>query len=137
MFLAAACSSTNLSDSVESVTLSEHTRGYRKVITVTQKQTQVTINDKVYSRQTQPQQWKQLLESLRPIRLADLPSIKTRTERSAVDAAYISQVTVLAAEKTYESNFFDHTTPPKELADVVKTINATAQGIVPEESTRN
>ncbi|GAA4411430.1 hypothetical protein GCM10023187_37230 [Nibrella viscosa] len=126
-----------MSETIESVTLSQQTRGYQKVITITQQQTQVTINDKVYTRKTQPQQWKQLLENLQSIKLANLPAIKTSIERSAVDAAYSAQVTVKTDKQAYESNFFDHTTPPNELANVVKTIIASAKGIAPEESTRN
>lgn len=127
----AACSSTPMSEPIQSVELSQRTRGYQKVITVTEQQTQVSINDKVYSRKTQPQQWKKILEEFQQIKLVDLPSLKTSTKGSQVDAAYITQLTVKTDKQTYQSNTFDHDTPPHALAAVIKTLNASVSGLAP------
>ena len=107
---------------ITSVELELVTRGSLKSIRMDARKTQIIVNGDTTNVTTPAKYWKQLLKNLKTVRLDSLPMLKTNSERSQVDAAYITHVHVRTTAQLYESPQFDQGTPPRELAPLIKTL---------------
>lgn len=107
---------------ISSVELELITRGSQKSIRMDARKTQIRINDDTTTVTTPAKYWKQVLKNLKTVKLSKLATLKTSSERSQVDADYITHVRVQTSAHLYESPQFDRATPPRELTPLIKTL---------------
>jgi type IV secretory pathway TrbD component len=113
-------------ETVNSVELSYQTRGTQKNLLITPDRTVVIINgEEVQSIKTTSAQWKKVAFALSKVNLVGLSTLKRPTNKSAHDGAFITKVKVATFVKEYESSTFDHTAPPTQLVELIKTMKST------------
>jgi hypothetical protein len=116
----------SFTEPVTSVELTLQTRGTRKSLTVSARQTEVVINDERQSAPTTPRQWVNLEKAAQALIPNRLAMLKAPSTRSYTDAAFAAQVRITAGSRTYESTTFDQSNPPRELAPLLKALLAAA-----------
>ena len=107
-----------------------NTRGFyqhimikNKVATITNSRddrsvpTKVTINDK---------DWNELVSVFNEVDLADLPNLKSPTEKRFYDGAAIADLRITYKDTTYQSSSFDHGFPPADIEKLVNKITSLA-----------
>lgn len=113
-------------ETVNSVELSYQTRGTQKNLLITPDRTVVIINgEEVQSIKTTSAQWKKIAFALGKVNLVGISTLKRPTQKSLHDGAYITKVKVATFVKEYESSSFDHSAPPIQLVELIKTMKST------------
>ncbi len=109
---------------ISGIELSLRTRGSQKSIQMDARQTKVSLNGVATTTKTRPARWQNMIGLLNDITLDELATLPVNTERSQVDAAYITHLRVTTPEQTYESPQFDHLSPPRPLAAILNALVA-------------
>ena len=117
-----ACQQKQSSDSIESILLTEFTRGTQRSIEVTPTQTTVRINDTEETAPTPAKTWQSLTQQIGDLPLASLPKIPILSKKHQVDAALHATLTIVASDSTYTSDTFDHNAPPVQLQPIVDSL---------------
>ena len=126
------CESNNQKDmksaSVEYTALS---RGFYQKITVKNQQIFVAkdrnSSEIGNSSKINDSDWKELVEDFQKINLNEIQNLKSPTEKRFYDGAAIANLKIVINDKTYESQAFDHGTPPQAIEKLVNKINALAK----------
>lgn len=66
--------------------------------------------------------WQFLLSEYKKINLDEMPHFKAPTEKRKFDGAAIAHFKITIADKTYQSDSFDHGFPPEEMAGLIQKI---------------
>lgn len=119
-----ACRQKSATDSttVESILLTEFTRGTNRSIEVTPTHTTVRVNDTEESAPTPAETWHSLAQQVADLPVASLPKIPILSKKHQVDAALHATLTVVADDSTYTSDTFDHNAPPEQLRALVDSL---------------
>lgn len=129
IFLGRSCDNEQKAD-IESaiVEYTANTRGfYQKIVIQNQtvsvyrdrKETALPVTEKISAAD-----WKELVTMFQEIDLEGLQSLKAPSEKRYYDGAAIGNLKVDYKEKTYQTDGFDHGTPPLEIARFVTKITS-------------
>lgn len=132
LFLGKSCDNEQKAD-IESavVEYTANTRGfYQKIVIQNQtvsvyrdrKETALPVTEKISAAD-----WKELVTMFQEIDLEGLQSLKAPSEKRYYDGAAIGNLKVDYKEKTYQTDGFDHGTPPMEIARFVTKITSLAK----------
>jgi len=132
IFLGRSCDNEQKAD-IESavVEYTANTRGfYQKIVVQNQsisvyrdrKETALPVTEKISAAD-----WKELVTMFQEIDLEGLQSLKAPSEKRYYDGAAIGNLKVDYKEKTYQTDGFDHGTPPLEIARFVTKITSLAK----------
>ena len=108
-----------------------NTRGfYQKIVVQNQtisvyrdrKETALPVTEKISEAD-----WKELISMFQEIDLEGLQSLKAPSEKRYYDGAAIGNLKIDYKEKTYQTDGFDHGTPPLEIARFVTKISSLAK----------
>lgn len=110
------------SQKIASITLNESTRGFRREITITEKEYILDENSITFKKKLSAEDWHELMKICAAIKLKELPKFKSASRKSAKDAALQATIEVVIGEKKYQSATFDHNNPPKELVTLVNKL---------------
>ena len=127
IFLGKGCDSEQKQD-VESAVIeySANTRGfYQKIIIQNQ---MITVSrerknaDNPKAEKISDSDWKALITAFQEVNLEELPNLKAPTEKRFYDGAAIGELKITYKGTTYQTNGFDHGTPPVEIERFVNKI---------------
>lgn len=108
-----------------------NTRGFYERITITDKEVSVSSDrnatDLGLTSKLSDSDRTQISEYFGQIDLENLSNLKAPTEKRFYDGAAIANLKITYDGKTYESQAFDHGTPPAEIAGLVNKINEFSQ----------
>ena len=132
LFLGKSCDNEQKAD-IESavVEYTANTRGfYQKIVIQNQtvsvykdrKETALPVTEKISAAD-----WKELVAMFQEIDLEGLQSLKAPSEKRYYDGAAIGNLKIDYKEKTYQTDGFDHGTPPLEIARFVTKITSLAK----------
>ena len=131
LFLGRSCDNEQKIDIQSAVVeYTANTRGfYQKIVVQNQtisvyrdrKETALPINEKISEAD-----WKELISLFQEIDLEGLQSLKAPSEKRYYDGAAIGNLKIDYKEKTYQTDGFDHGTPPLEIARFVTKITSLA-----------
>lgn len=131
-FLGKSCDTENKQD-IETAVIEyvANTRGFYQKITV-QKQMYAVSKDRNSQESGTPKkiadaQWKKIISAFQEVTLADLPNLKSPTEKRFYDGAAVANLKITFKGKTYESIAFDHGNPPVEIEKLVTIITDLAK----------
>ncbi len=114
--------SGDTADTVESILLTEFTRGTNRSIEVTRTQTTVRVNDTEETTPTPPATWQSLAQQVANLPFPTLAKIPILSKKHQVDAALHATLTVATRDSTYTSDTFDHNAPPEPLRALVDSL---------------
>lgn len=114
--------SGDTADTVESLLLTEFTRGTNRSIEVTRTQTTVRVNDMEETAPTPAATWQSLTQQVANLPFSRLANIPILSKKHQVDAALHATLTVATSDSTYTSDTFDHNAPPKQLRALVDSL---------------
>lgn len=112
---------------VKSISYTSLTRGFRKEILVTSKEIRLTeqkmsSDEKVTCRQLTKEDWNSMISSLRNVKLREIDSLNSPTNRRLYDGALASALVIKSKSgKTYQHGF-DDADPHAKLKPVVNEI---------------
>ena len=109
-------------DTIESITLTEFTRGTNRRIEVSPTQTTVRVNDTEETAPTPAETWQALTRQVLNLPLPAMAKIPILSKKHQVDAALHATLTVVASDSTYTSDTFDHNAPPEQLRALVDSL---------------
>lgn len=132
LFLGKSCDNEQKAD-IESavVEYTANTRGfYQKIVIQNQtvsvykdrKETALPVTEKISAAD-----WKELVAMFQEIDLEGLQTLKAPSEKRYYDGAAIGNLKIDYKEKTYQTDGFDHGTPPLEIARFVTKITSLAK----------
>ncbi len=102
------------------------TRGYKKLITVEEDSTTVTISTysdtKTEVFKTSPEFWQSIEAASEDIDLKKIADLPSPTNRRQTDAAMFSKIKFITADSTFTSSTFDNGQPPAMLKTVVDSL---------------
>ena len=132
LFLGKSCDNEQKIDIQSAVVeYTANTRGfYQKIVVQNQtisvyrdrKETALPVTEKISEAD-----WKELISMFQEIDLEGLQSLKAPSEKRYYDGAAIGNLKVDYKEKTYQTDGFDHGTPPLEIARFVTKITSLAK----------
>lgn len=132
LFLGKGCNEETQNDIKTAVIeYTANTRGYFQKITI--KDQMVTISkdrdgkDKPVATKISDSDWKDLINSFSDINLEELKDLKAPTEKRFYDGAAMANLRITYKEKQYDSQTFDHGTPPVEIEKFVNKIVSLAK----------
>jgi len=110
------------SDKIISYTYSVVTRGYKLEIIVAKdstyiKQTGRQALEKDYA--TNTDLWKSLIKNTKTVKLREIGSLESPTNKRQMDAAMFASLTIATKDSVYRSNSFDAGHPPAMIKDIV------------------
>jgi hypothetical protein len=109
-------------DTVESLLLTEFTRGTNRSIEITRTHTTVRVNDAEEIAPTPAATWESLVQQVVNLPFSRLANIPILSKRHQVDAALHATLTVVTSDSTYTSDTFDHNAPPEPLRALVDSL---------------
>ena len=115
-------SSEVFSQKIASITLNESTRGFRRKITITEKEYILAENSIISKRKFSAENWKEIMKVCAKIKLQELPNFKSSMIKRAKDTALQANIEVSTGREKYKSSTFDHNNPPKELVALVNKL---------------
>ena len=132
LFLGKSCDNEQKAD-IESavVEYTANTRGfYQKIVIQNQtvsvykdrQETALPVTEKISAAD-----WKELVTMFQEIDLEGLQTLKAPSEKRYYDGAAIGNLKIDYKEKTYQTDGFDHGTPPLEIARFVTKITSLAK----------
>lgn len=110
------------SQKIASITLNESTRGFRREITISEKEYILDENSIIFKKKLSAEDWKEILKICAKIKLEELPNVKSSSKKGGKDAALQANIEVLIGRRKYQSPTFDHDNPPKELVALVNKL---------------
>lgn len=132
LFLGKSCDNEQKIDIQSAVVeYTANTRGfYQKIVVQNQtisiyrdrKETALPVTEKISEAD-----WKELISLFQEIDLEGLQSLKAPSEKRYYDGAAIGNLKIDYKEKTYQTDGFDHGTPPLEIARFVTKITSLAK----------
>ena len=132
LFLGKSCDNEQKIDIQSAVVeYTANTRGfYQKIVVQNQtisvyrdrKETALPVTEKISEAD-----WKELISMFQEIDLEGLQSLKAPSEKRYYDGAAIGNLKIDYKEKTYQTDGFDHGTPPLEIARFVTKITSLAK----------
>ena len=132
LFLGRSCDNEQKIDIQSAVVeYTANTRGfYQKIVVQNQtisvyrdrKETALPVTEKISEAD-----WKELISLFQEIDLEGLQSLKAPSEKRYYDGAAIGNLKIDYKEKTYQTDGFDHGTPPLEIARFVTKITSLAK----------
>lgn len=132
LFLGRSCDNEQKMDIQSAIVeYTANTRGfYQKIVIQNQtvsvykdrKETALPVTEKISDAD-----WQDLIALFQEIDLEGLPNLKAPSEKRYYDGAAIGNLKVEYKEKTYQTDGFDHGTPPLEIARFVTKITALAK----------
>lgn len=131
-FLGKSCCGQNKNElKTASIEYTANTRGFYKKISI---QNQIVSISKNRNEVEMPAgikisdaDWKELVTYFEAIKLDDLATLKSPTEKRFYDGAAIANLKIKIGDKVYESASFDHGFPPLEIKKLVNKINSFAK----------
>lgn len=125
IFLSKSCNK-ELNDEMKKTTIEYQalSRGYFLNITIHDEDLSIINkqNGKSSDYKLSKKDWKELADLYKVINLKKLPEYKAPTEKRFYDGAAIANLRIIYDGKTYESQAFDHGTPPVEIEKFVNKI---------------
>jgi len=79
------------------------------------------------ARATTPEEWLQLKQSVKAVKLEEISNLESPTNRRATDAAPFGSVKIVTKDSTYQSASFDGFDAPAPLAPLVDVIKEMSQ----------
>jgi len=129
IFLGKGCSAEQKQD-IETAVIeyTANTRGFYFKIVI-QNQTVTISKDRDGKDNPQPVKisdadWKELVSDFQAVHLEGIPDLKSPTQKRFHDGAAIANLKITYKGKTYESQAFDHGTPPGEIAKLVNKVTS-------------
>lgn len=110
------------SQKISSITLNESTRGFRREITITEKEYILDENSIIFKKKLSDEDWKEIMKICTKIKFEDLPNFKSSSKKRAKDAALQANIEILIRGRKFKSSIFDHDNPPKELVALVNKL---------------
>lgn len=107
---------------IQSISLSESTRGTQRVFTITPGKIETTKNGVLASSILSDSEWKTLSEQTAKLNLDEISTYPSPTTKRYSDAAMASVITIEKDGKTYSSAEFDSGNPPQQLRDLYMSI---------------
>lgn len=102
------------------------TRGYKKTVAVSQKETVVVIKksnlEETAKYRTSGKLWKALQINAVDIDLNKISSLKSPTNKRDIDAAMFAKLIIVTKGSTYTSSSFDNGHPPKMIKTIVDSL---------------
>ena len=132
LFLGKSCDNEQKQDIKSAIVeYTANTRGFYQKIVI-QDQTISVVTDRNSDANSAPEKisdanWKELIAAFQEIDLEGLPNLKAPSERRFYDGAAIGNLKVTYKDKTYQTDGFDHGTPPIEIARFVTKITSLAK----------
>jgi len=132
LFLGKSCDNEQKQDIKSAIIeYTANTRGFYQKIVI-QDQTISVVTDRNSDANSAPEKisdanWKELIAAFQEIDLEGLPNLKAPSERRFYDGAAIGNLKVTYKDKTYQTDGFDHGTPPIEIARFVTKITSLAK----------
>jgi len=132
LFLGKSCDNEQKLDIKSAIVeYTANTRGFYQKIVI-QDQTISVVTDRNSDANSAPEKisdanWKELIAAFQEIDLEGLPNLKAPSERRFYDGAAIGNLKVTYKDKTYQTDGFDHGTPPIEIARFVTKITSLAK----------
>ncbi|KQS94249.1 hypothetical protein [Chryseobacterium sp. Leaf394] len=111
---------------IQSISLSESTRGTQRVFKVTPGKIETTKNGVVTGSILSDSEWKTLSGQTVKLNLAEISTYPSPTTKRYSDAALASVITIEKDGKTYSSSEFDSGNPPQQLRDLYMSIQNAA-----------
>ena len=126
-----SCKESKINQNTISVEYSEASRGSYKLITINKKMVSVINqrNTKPTNKTCNEEDWTNLMEALKTIEIKNIPNLKAPTEARFYDGAAIANLKIIYNDTTYESQSFDHGSPPKQIEPLVKVILSISENI--------
>ena len=132
LFLGKGCNEETQNDIKTAVIeYTANTRGYYQKIVV--KDQMVTISkdrdgkDKAIATKISDSDWKDLINYFNDINLDEIKDLKAPTEKRFYDGAAMANLRIIYQGKQYDSQTFDHGTPPVEIEKFVNKIVSLAK----------
>ena len=110
------------SQKIASITLNESTRGFRREITITEKEYILDENSIIFKKKLSAEDWNEIMKICTKIKFEELPNFKSSSKKRAKNAALQANIEVLIGRRKYQSSIFDHDNPPKELVKLVNKL---------------
>ncbi|WP_262149305.1 hypothetical protein [Chryseobacterium foetidum] len=107
---------------IQSISLSESTRGTQRLFTITPGKVETNKNGAVESKILSDLEWKSVSEQTAELNLAEISTYPSPTTKRYSDAAMASVITIEKDGKTYSSAEFDSGNPPQQLRDLYMSI---------------
>jgi hypothetical protein len=112
---------------VAKIEFSSLTRGYQKQVFIDKDSLIVMVDgrqddNKVVKRKIAPEVWQGLVGELRNVKVKDMESYKSPSNRRAFDGAKHSTIRVISADGTAVSHTFDDLDPHADLKQLLKLI---------------
>lgn len=114
--------SEGFSQKIASITLNESTRGFRRRITITEKEYILAENSIISKRKFSAEDWKEIMKICAKIQFQELPNFKSTIKKKAKNAALQANIEVLIGREKFKSSTFDHNNPPKQLVALVNKL---------------
>lgn len=132
IFLGRSCGNEQKQDIKSAVVeYTANTRGFYQKIIIQNQSILVSTDRKsdanAVTEKISDADWKELITEFQEIDLEELPTLKAPSERRFYDGAAIGNLKVTYKDKTYQTDGFDHGTPPIEIARFVTKITSLAK----------
>ncbi len=131
VFLDHGCKEFKINQDNIYVEYSASSRGNYKLIVIDK--TMVSVINKRNIKPTvkicNEDEWTKLMEVLKAVEIENIPNLKAPTEARFYDGAAIANLKIIYNGTTYESQSFDHLSPPKEIEALVKVILSISENI--------
>lgn len=131
IFLSKGCDSEKKQD-VETAIIeyTATTRGFYQQIVVQNQQYTVgkdrNGNEILKKQDISKSDWKKIIDAFQEINLDNIPNLKSPTQKRFYDGAAIANIKIIYKGNTYETNGFDHGTPPAEIEKLVNRVTLLA-----------
>lgn len=127
LFMVKGCSKEEKKDLANAeIIYTANTRGYYQKVTIHNQE--ITISKDRFEEsqgvtsKISEANWNELISLLQSVKLDSLSTYKVPTQRRFYDGAAIANLKVTYKEKEYQTNDFDHGTPPLEIEYFVKKL---------------
>lgn len=110
------------SQKIASITLNESTRGFRREITISEKEYILDENSIIFKKKLSTEDWNEIMKICTKIKFEELPNFKPSSKKRAKNTALQANIEVSIGKENYKSSTFDHNNPPKELVALVNKL---------------
>ena len=103
---------------VESVSLSESTRGTQRIYTLTKDKLEISLNGIISNETLTKDEWSTIMNKIDQIKIESLSTYEAPTSKRFSDAAFTSVLNIKKNGENFESLGFDSGNPPGELKEL-------------------
>lgn len=107
---------------IETISLSEQTRGTNRVFTLSNGKLESSINGNINSQELPQNDWSKIVEYTEEINAEDISKLESPSTKRYSDAALASHITITKNGLDYQSSTFDSGNPPLELKNLYNEI---------------